>query len=43
LLHEPSGEVRMLDADATVALFAPNGDVINGRREGSLARFCRSP
>ncbi len=41
LFHEPSGDRRMLDNDATVAIFAPNGDVITGHEDGSLSRFCR--
>jgi hypothetical protein len=43
LLHEPSGETRTFDADARVAVFAPNGDIITGRPDGSMARFCRGP
>jgi hypothetical protein len=42
LLHLPSGETRAFDANATEALFAPNGDVIAGETDGSLVRFCRS-
>ena len=42
LLHLPSGDTRAFDANATEALFAPNGDVIVGETDGSLVRFCRT-
>jgi hypothetical protein len=42
LLHAPSGETRMLDETASEALFAPNGDVIAGRTDGSVVRYCRT-
>jgi hypothetical protein len=43
LVHLPSGEIRLLDLAATEGLFAPNGDVIFGERDESIARFCRTP
>jgi WD40 repeat protein len=45
LLHLRSGEVRALDpaADISVALFAPNGDVIAGGAGGIVTRYCRAP
>jgi hypothetical protein len=42
LLHTPSGEQRTFDEMASEAIFAPNGDIIAGERDGSLVRFCRS-
>lgn len=42
LVHLPSGELSILDADASEALFAPNGDVIVGEKTGDLVRFCRN-
>jgi hypothetical protein len=41
LLHAPSGETRVLDEMASEALFAPNGDVIAGRTDGTIVRYCR--
>jgi hypothetical protein len=42
LRHEPSGEVRPFDDQATEAVFAPNGDIIAGELDASLVRFCRA-
>jgi WD40 repeat protein len=42
LLHLPSGETRTLDPAALVAVFTPDGDLIVGEPDGSLAGFCRS-
>lgn len=41
LLHLPTDAARTYDENATEALFAPNGDIIAGERDGSLVRFCR--
>ena len=42
LLHAPSGATRTLDdATATVSMFTPEGDIIAGGSDGSLAGFCR--
>jgi hypothetical protein len=43
LVHVPSGDVRELNPDAAVALFAPNGDIFVGERDSSLVRYCRTP
>jgi WD40 repeat protein len=42
LVHLPTGETRVFDADARVAIFTPEGDIIAGERSGDLARYCRS-
>ena len=41
LLHLPSGETRAFDENVSEALFAPNGDVIAGRMDGTVVRYCR--
>jgi hypothetical protein len=41
LLHRPSGEARVFDPAAGVALFAPNGDIIAGDSDLTLTRYCR--
>jgi hypothetical protein len=45
LLHLPSGAIRPYDAsdNATVAIFAPNGDIIAGASDESVTRYCRDP
>jgi hypothetical protein len=43
LVHLPSGDVRVLNPNAAVALFAPDGDIIVGERDASLVRYCRTP
>jgi hypothetical protein len=45
LWHVASGEVRPLDAaaDVSVAVFAPNADVIAGGPGGVITRYCRTP
>jgi hypothetical protein len=41
-LHAPSGATRTLDdATAMVSMFTPEGDIIAGGSDGSLAGFCR--
>lgn len=41
LLHLPSGQTRVFDANAVVALFAPNGDIIAADAAFGLTRYCR--
>jgi hypothetical protein len=41
LVNTVYGTVHNYDENATEAIFAPNGDVIAGERDGSLVRFCR--
>jgi hypothetical protein len=41
LVHLPSGETRVFDETAGVSIFAPNGDIVAGTRDGSLTRYCR--
>lgn len=41
LRHLPSGTGVELDPAARVSLFTPEGDIIVGERDGSLARYCR--
>jgi hypothetical protein len=43
LVHLPSGDVRVLNPKAAVALFTPDGDIIAGERDASLVRYCRTP
>jgi hypothetical protein len=45
LQHLPSGATRSLDASGktTVAIFAPNGDIIAGAKDESVTRYCRDP
>lgn len=43
LMHLPSRETVVVDPNARVSVFTPEGDVIAGERDGSLARFCRTP
>jgi WD40 repeat protein len=44
LLHVPSGATRTLDAPtALVSTFTPDGDLVAGGSDGSVAGFCRSP
>jgi len=42
LYHSPTGELRVFDPEARVALFTPNGDIVSARRDSSLALYCRS-
>ena len=43
LFHLPDGQQRVLDPQATLATFMPNGDVIAVLADNSLARYCRAP
>jgi hypothetical protein len=43
LIHLPTRETVVVDPDARVSIFTPEGDIIAGERDGSLARFCRTP
>jgi WD40 repeat protein len=42
VLHLPSGASHEYAPGATAAAFVPDGDIIAGMPDGSLARFCRS-
>jgi hypothetical protein len=42
LMHRPSGTIRVLDDNASEALFTPTGDIIAGENNGDLVYFCRS-
>ena len=45
LQHLPSGATRSFDnsGNVTVAIFAPNGDIIAGASDQSVTRYCRDP
>jgi len=45
LLHLPSGRVQALapSVNTSVAVFAPNGDIIVLMPGGTLTRYCRTP
>jgi WD40 repeat protein len=40
--HSPTGAVVEFAKDAKASLFTPQGDVIAGKLDGSLVRYCRS-
>jgi DNA topoisomerase VI subunit B len=39
----PTRETVVVDPNARVSLFTPEGNLIVGERDGSLARYCRTP
>jgi hypothetical protein len=42
-LHLPSGQSQLVDPDAVLSTFAPNGDIITVRKDNTIARLCRTP
>jgi len=43
LIDLRSGKTQTIAPGASESLFAPNGDIIAGGRDGSLTRYCRAP
>jgi hypothetical protein len=43
VLHVPTGESVVFDANATLSTFAPNGDIVAILDDDTLARYCRTP